>query len=218
MRLFIHRNSFAIIFCVVLLEIMLISSFRSNTAQQVISCSLIASVAVVTCIVSSRQRDLLVLLPLGMAAVAINTIYPSWHAALWLNILDNVLWMIGIGMAIAIVLRKVLMATDVGWQEVFGALTVYLLIGLLFTQMYEIALFINPASLSFDPDLFQAGLSRTGEVLYFSIMTLATVGYGDVLPAVPMTRSICVVETLVGVMYIGVLVARFVSLHAVRNR
>ncbi|MHB1463439.1 MAG: potassium channel family protein [Armatimonadota bacterium] len=218
MRLFMHKNSFAIIFCVVLLEIMLISSFRSNSAQQVISCVLIASVAVVTCIVSTRQRDMLVLLPVGMAAVVINSLSPSWRASLWMNILDNGLWMVCIGLAIVIILRKVMMAIDVGWQEVFGALTVYLLLGLLFTQMYEIALFINPASIWFDQGLFKLGASRTGEVLYFSIMTLATVGYGDVLPSAPMTRSICVIETLVGVMYIGVLVARFVSLHAVRNR
>lgn len=217
MRDYIHKNSFAIIFCVVLIEIMLIASFRNLSVQQAISCTMIASVAVVTCIISTRQRDMLLLLPIAGVAVLINAAFPSWMAPMWMNLLDNIIWMICTGFAIFIILRKVFSAPVVGSQEVFGALTVYLLIGLLFTEMYEIALFYHPNCIRFDPDLFHLGLSRTGEVLYFSIMTLATVGYGDVLPAMPISRSICVIETLVGVLYIGVLVARFVSLHADRK-
>lgn len=217
MREFIHRNSFAIIFCVVLLEIMLISSFHSLSAQQIISSTMIASVAVVTCMISDRQRDMLLLLPMGSIAVLINAFYPSWLAPMWVNLLDNTLWITCTGLAIYLILRKVFTAPVVSSQEVFGALTVYLLIGLLFTEIYEIMLFYNVNSIRFDPNLFHLGVSRTGEVLYFSIMTLATVGYGDVVPAVPVARSLCVIETLVGVMYIGVLLARFVSLHAVRK-
>ena len=49
--------------------------------------------------------------------------------------------------------------------------------------------------------------------LYFSVATLTTVGYGDTLPATDVTRSLAIIEGIFGVMYVAVMIARFVGLR-----
>ncbi len=55
-------------------------------------------------------------------------------------------------------------------------------------------------------------------MLYYSFVTLATVGYGDVSPYTPAARALSVLESLVGIMYIAILIARFVSNYEKENR
>lgn len=50
-------------------------------------------------------------------------------------------------------------------------------------------------------------------VLCYSFTTQITVGYGDMAPAHPVTRTVSVVQAVFGVMYIAILISRFVSIH-----
>jgi hypothetical protein len=49
--------------------------------------------------------------------------------------------------------------------------------------------------------------------LYFSLITLATVGYGDITPTQPIPAMVSAMEALLGQMYIGIVIARLVGLH-----
>ena len=52
-----------------------------------------------------------------------------------------------------------------------------------------------------------------GDLLYYSFVTLGTVGYGDVTPASPAARSLSLIEAVVGIMYVATMIARFVSIQ-----
>ena len=52
------------------------------------------------------------------------------------------------------------------------------------------------------------------DLLYYSLITLATVGYGDILPASETARTFAVMEATVGQFYIAVIVAVFVGMYA----
>jgi hypothetical protein len=54
---------------------------------------------------------------------------------------------------------------------------------------------------------------RRKELLYFSYITLATLGYGDVVPVTDGARSLAVLESLCGTIYMAILVARLIGLH-----
>ena len=110
----------------------------------------------------------------------------------------------------ATVFRRVFAAPRVGLHQVSGAISVYLLLGILFGQAYEILLLASPGAVYFDPRVVQSGIGPS-ELLYFSFVTLATVGYGDAFPVSSAARALCVIESVVGVLYIAVLVARFVA-------
>lgn len=91
-------------------------------------------------------------------------------------------------------------------QSVRGAICVYLLIGLLFVFLYG-----TVAHLGSDP-FFAQGTDGTRSVrVYFSIVTLATLGYGDYTAAGDLGRTLAVVEALVGQLYLVTVVALLVS-------
>jgi hypothetical protein len=52
-----------------------------------------------------------------------------------------------------------------------------------------------------------------GAVLYYSFVTLGTVGYGDVTPASAVARAVSLIEAVIGIMYIATLISRFVSIQ-----
>ncbi len=54
------------------------------------------------------------------------------------------------------------------------------------------------------------------QFIYFSLVTLASVGYGDIIPVTPPARAVAAVEGISGQFYIAVLIARLVSLHSSR--
>jgi len=86
---------------------------------------------------------------------------------------------------------------------VLGVLSVYLLLALLFESL-------NQLFAAFDPDHYLhgvTGLPTASDQLYFSVITMATVGYGDIVPGSELARSVAVVEALTGQLYLVSVVA-----------
>lgn len=93
-------------------------------------------------------------------------------------------------------------------HRIQGAVAAYLLLGLAWALAYEtVALLATGAFSAASP----AEPDRQGFV-YFSFVTLTTVGYGDVTPVHPVARSLAVAEALTGQLYPAILLARLVSL------
>ncbi len=98
----------------------------------------------------------------------------------------------------------------------FGALSVYLLIGLTFALVFTTLEARHPGSLSLPAGAFEAGLVDPrpfSTISYFSFVTMTTLGYGDIGPLTPATRSLVTLEALLGQLFLAVLMARLVALH-----
>ena len=120
-------------------------------------------------------------------------------------------------------LQDVLRAGRVDMNKIWGAVSVYILIGLTWAYIFGILDIIYGDCLvgsgSFDSTSSSpVDPSRLSTRLYFSFVTLTTVGYGDIAPANSMTRLFATVEALVGQLYLTILVARLVGLHISHNR
>jgi hypothetical protein len=110
-----------------------------------------------------------------------------------------------------VVARDVFAPGRVSVHRIVGAVALYLLIGVTFSGLYAIVGMLNPNAfsglvLADDPAL-------ASRVIYFSFVTLTSVGYGDILPVHPITRSLCNVEAIIGQLYPATLLARLVSLQ-----
>lgn len=94
-------------------------------------------------------------------------------------------------------------------DRVFGAIVLYLLLGLIWGVMY--------AELdAHSPDAFAGHLGATDGLtdwIYFSFVTLTTVGYGDITPVATSARSLAMLEALTGQLYPAIIIARLVSLQ-----
>lgn len=100
---------------------------------------------------------------------------------------------------------------------IFATVVAYLLIAMVFAELYYLLLIWNPDALHLTvPLVQQTPYQLRGDLMYFSLVTLSTVGYGDILPVSPTARVLATVEALMGQFYVAVVVATFVSMYTTR--
>lgn len=119
----------------------------------------------------------------------------------------------------AFVLARVLTHSRVTRQTVLGAICGYLMIGFVFAFVYAGLTFVMPDAIAvggqpLDSEQVTNLDKHVSELAYFSFITLATVGYGDIVPVSPLARSLAVVEALLGQLYLAAFVARLVGAMA----
>jgi Ion channel len=114
-------------------------------------------------------------------------------------------------------LRFVLNARSVNTEVLCASISAYLLLGLLWTLGYWLIAELIPDAFAFNAstgaDTSMKGLNG----LYFSFITLSTVGYGDITPVSKVARMLAAAEATTGLLYVAVLIARLVALHATRK-
>ena len=108
------------------------------------------------------------------------------------------------------ILTFVFSARIVTWEVISAALVVYLLLGAMWGFNYAVIETLQSGSFSFSHQLEKQDSS---DFMYYSFITLTTVGYGDITPVTGVARSFSMLEGIVGQSYMAVLVARLVGLH-----
>jgi hypothetical protein len=115
--------------------------------------------------------------------------------------------LIGLLAAVA-ALRFAIGATQVDAEHLYAALSAYLLAGIYLGLLYWVLEQMKPGTFSFTGEFSQAS------AIYFSFVTLATLGFGDIVPRADVARGIAIVEGVGGQLFLAVLVARLVSLYS----
>jgi ion channel len=106
-----------------------------------------------------------------------------------------------------VTLVRVLRHKRVTYETVLGALCTYVLLGLLFAFAYLALDLVRDA-----PFFAQPGPHEASEYLYFSFVTITTLGFGDLSPAVGLPQALTALEALLGSIFLVTLVARLVTL------
>jgi voltage-gated potassium channel Kch len=107
--------------------------------------------------------------------------------------------------------QQVMFTGEITRNTIFGSICIYILIGLLFGFAYLMVESIFPGSLvGLDGENWQENLQVT---IYYSMVTLTTLGYGDITPAGQITRFLAYSEAMVGVFYTTILVASLIGLR-----
>jgi hypothetical protein len=157
-------------------------------------------------------------LALAERGVARSVLLPVAGLTLAVDLASRVLpvpeaWVLGADLASLLVLLLVVLAQTVRAgpvtpHRIQGGVAAYLLLGVIWAHAYALVALLRPGA-------FAGGaVSSEGPrgYLYFSFVTLTTVGYGDVLPVHPAARSLAMAEAVAGPLYLAVLLARLVSL------
>jgi voltage-gated potassium channel len=128
-------------------------------------------------------------------------------------------WIVFLGMTVVVLLSQVLSATRVTNDTISGAICGYLLFGIMCAFVYAIIELIHPGSFVFDGKRLDPERARfyyqhqITTLIYYSLVTLATVGYGDIVPVSLPARILAALEAIAGQFYIAVLIARLVSIR-----
>jgi hypothetical protein len=171
--------------------------------------------------VSDRRGALL--LCIGLAAVAFTLQillygYPD-RLLLMLRVASLMLFL---SVVTGAVLYKVLRKGRVTPHRVGGAIAVYLMLGLIWASAYSLIFIHDPASFDLGrpieatDELSEIQTKGTGRLVYFSFVTMTTLGYGDVTPRSEAAGTLAILQALTGQIYLAVILARIVSLLVTR--
>jgi hypothetical protein len=210
-------DAFGLVFVLVLITYVL-ASLLENRGWTAVLLTVATSATSVVALTSSHARAGLVRIALALSAltVALAAIGAASGDHIWLN-LATVIQVSLLTLAMGAVLRRVVMSPNVGSRTILGALSVYAVLGILFTFLYGAI------------DRIQSGPFFEGhphpvgsDFLFFSYTTLTTTGYGDLVPGAQPGRLIAGLEMMVGQIFLVTLVAGLVSLwrpgEAIRKR
>ena len=111
------------------------------------------------------------------------------------------------GIVIWLLVMRALAPGRITGARIVAAICAYLLLGLLWAEAYQ------ALGAVYGPVLNTAGETTYNEYVYFSFVTLTTLGYGDILPVHEGARALAYLEAVTGVLYLATLVARLVALH-----
>jgi len=167
----------------------------------------------------SRQRRMLV----ASLALAAPTFIVAWMQHFierpWLTAVYLVLGALFLGFTAVVVLRQTLGGGTVTTDTIAGAICFYLLLGVIWALIYAMIELAHPGSfLDGGRPVGSAGHhTLVPELLYLSLVTLSTLGYGDILPVTKQARMFAALEGIIGPLYLAVLIARLVGLEASRH-
>lgn len=119
-------------------------------------------------------------------------------------------------LTLAISFRNVVFGDQINGNRLIGAICIYFLIGILWSLAYTVINLAAPGSFN--------GLStlsldhQESDLIYFSFVTLATLGYGDIAPTRPLARSLAYFEAIIGQFFLAILVAGLVAAYIGRKK
>jgi hypothetical protein len=129
------------------------------------------------------------------------------------NEFSTALTLILVGLTPVVLATRLVRNPEVNAQSLIGAACVYLLMGLFFGLTFSLVPFVTGTQ------FFTSTPNATSaDYVYFSYITIATVGYGDLVPGTTLGRMLAVTEALTGQLYLVTVVALLVSNYRSRSR
>jgi hypothetical protein len=177
-----------------------------------VALTVLSSIILITGIyaVSNRRRQIVIASLLAVPAFLLGWLYLVTGIPA-LNNAGSAFTVFFYAFTALIVLSRVLTTRRITTDTVYGAVSVYLLMGLTWATAYSLVESLHPGSFTSESVYSPDGAFTFPEFIYFSFVTLATLGYGDITPITNQARSLALLETVSGTIYIAVLIARLVA-------
>lgn len=196
-----------------------LASLLSNVGWSGVVLTVVTSATSVVALSSSHARHEVVRAAIGLSLVviALSIVAAVTGDRTWLNV-GSLIEIVVLTVAMGAVLRRVVTSsTEVGARTILGAISVYAVLGILFTSVYA-----TVDRLQGGQFFSEVAHPQGGDFLFFSYTTLTTTGYGNLVPAGQPGRMISGLEMMIGQVFLVTLVAGLVSLwrpgEALRRR
>ncbi len=164
--------------------------------------------------VLGRGRVTLFAFLLGVPAIAIHIANAVGYLRSW-QLISLVLGVAFLAFVTAVFIWTVVSAPSVTGDTLAGAVAAYLLVGITYGLAYGLIAHLSPES--FRETVIPGRVVQPSEFIFFSFVTLTTVGYGDIVPLGAHARSVVILEAVTGIMYPAVLIGRLIGLHGSRR-
>ncbi|NQU21813.1 MAG: two pore domain potassium channel family protein [Candidatus Nealsonbacteria bacterium] len=225
-----HRHRFdlllaALVLLLFAMPIVRLLGLGSSVVTSRIVLTVVFTAMLIAAVYAVRQsrRSVTVSLLLGVPAFVLQGL-STWLDREALVISAHLLVIAFLGYVVVVILKFLFAEKRVTSNVIFASLCVYLLLGVTWAEGYSLLEVAEPGSFRFAyPEDMAAGRMRIGGEhsllpLYYSFVTMTTLGYGDIVPVSSAARMLAAVEAVMGQLYLAVLVARLVGLHISQTR
>ncbi len=154
------------------------------------------------------------------ASLALNIAgaIPGYETLFFVGIAGRTLFMILVTLTI---LSDLFRSQEVSGDSLAGAVCIYLLIGLIWGYFFLLIEILVPGSFSFTQGNQAMAIWLSKEFypfFYYSLITMTTVGFGDMLPLTTAARTLTTLEAIIGQVYLTILVARLVGMYLLHQQ
>jgi voltage-gated potassium channel len=162
--------------------------------------------------ISQKRKHIFISLVLVLPMFAGTWSY-YWLKNIKIVMVAQIFGVLFVGFAIRCLMRFIFNEKEVTKEVIYASVVVYLLLAITWAFVYLILEFVHQGSFS-----YPAGLSPDYfHFLYFSFVTITTLGYGDVLPLTQEASALAILEAVTGQMYLVVVVAWLVGMYVSRR-
>jgi len=162
----------------------------------------------------AREKKMLTLTGIFLVLTLLFHWFGIFGVIRYSDSVGHLIMILYLGILVYSFLRSIIHTTKVTASLLSATLSLYLIIGLLWAALFAFLESVSPGS--FSGNVLEHAGSAAGRLqsfIYFSFITLTTVGYGDITPQTQGAGALCQAEAIVGQFYIAVLVARLVSMY-----
>jgi hypothetical protein len=209
-----RRGKFFYLFlCQVLL--LLLFPYLDHPGLPILLFRLLAAAAFISAVfaVSERRAQWIAALAIAVPAIVLDAVLVFWPN-LRIAIPALIFTILFLVFTLVSMLRAVVRAQRVTPDTIYGALSVYLLIGITWGAAYLLLVTLQPNALVMDAARHPHHTMEWFDCVFYSFVTLTSLGYGDIVPITAQARTLSILEAVTGTMYVAVLVARFVALYS----
>ena len=207
-----HLTAMLVLLCALLFVATPLGALGLGGSRFLISLLILAFTLLVILIARGRTASLVAWFGAGSVATgaALILTFPS----LSLSSIDAVHAVNAIGLVVCayVIARAMFAPGPITLHRVIGAVVLYLTLALAFATMYRVLLDAIPDALQ-GIEVGADEVQTFSSMVYFSLVTLTSTGYGDVLPIHPVARSLANLESIIGQIYPATLIAALVTQH-----
>ncbi len=213
-----HANSLAnrrfFLLFLLLLSSLIIYPYAENTTFGYYAFRVLASAIILFCVYAvSFRRGLLIFAILMAIPAFLHRVLNIGVTADFLSVLNIVLSFTFDLFIVVTIFRRVFAPKQPNSETIFGALCIYLLIGFAFASVYGMIVVIQPHSFYLDPLTNLHSTPDRLDFVYFSFATMSCLGAAGITPVSGEARYVCVIEAIIGVLYLAVLISRLVAAY-----
>lgn len=162
--------------------------------------------------VSYRERNKIIAAIVWICAVIFQTSYVVFEFDMIIGLYFFCMLIFYV-MTILALLRHIFTQDRIYAETYYAAVSVFILVGLAWSALYMIVFLLAPESFN----LTWSWSDPRWSLVYFSFVTLTTVGYGDTVPLTPHVRSLAMIQAIMWVMYSAILIAKLIAWEHIKR-
>jgi hypothetical protein len=208
-------SRYAFLFPALVLLLMANPFFEDNTFGK-ISTHLTFVIVLLGSLFAIRQNKILFYTALAFTLpIALSADWGFFDGGRIIEILTNVCFIVVVCICASAITVDVYRAKTVTLGTLLGSCSVYLLLGILFALIYQLVDRLDPDAFNFAGE-HPSTTDEQSQLLYYSYVTLTTLGYGDVTPSSEGARMLAALQAVLGQLFVAIMVARLVALQTAR--